>query len=228
LRVPRKNYSSQLWIARPFQDAADFPPTHLAASMRIYDAGDWRAAAGLWAAFVGETAAACSLRESISFRHCSVLRVECSIARDPLHPSAATTNAPLAGDLDDIPLGTPKEASALCQTRFYEIDEQPPETNDPHHRHPKNELTHFCFLSAFCVQTGNSIKRGFRYRKAKPSTFEGEVESDGPHPDCFDVVTLALHNLNLARSPPQCTRYYSAPAKDRGRPWTNSKLRSFH
>jgi AraC-like DNA-binding protein len=66
---------------------------------------------------VGETAARCFLRE-LSFRHCSALRVERSVARDPLRPSAATTNAALAGDLDDVPLGTPKEAPALFQPRF--------------------------------------------------------------------------------------------------------------
>jgi hypothetical protein len=44
--------------------------------------------------------------------HCSALRIECSVARHPLYPSAATANAALAGDLDDIPLGTPKKAAA--------------------------------------------------------------------------------------------------------------------
>jgi hypothetical protein len=96
-----------------------------------------------------KTAARCSMRESISFCHCSALRVERSVTRNPLHPSAATTNAALAGDLDDVPLGTPKEAPALFQTRFYKIDDQQAETNDPHYRHPKDELTHLCVLSAF-------------------------------------------------------------------------------
>jgi hypothetical protein len=78
----------------------------------------------------------------------SALRVERSAARDLVHPSAATANAALAGDLDDVPLGTPKEAPALLQTRFYIIDEQSPKTNDPHGQHPKNERIHLCILCA--------------------------------------------------------------------------------
>ena len=54
---------------------------------------------------------------------CSALGVERSVARDPVHPSAAATNAALVGDLDDVPPGTPEEAPALLQTRFYMIDE---------------------------------------------------------------------------------------------------------
>jgi hypothetical protein len=52
---------------------------------------------------------------------CSALRVQHSVARGPVHPSAATTNAALAGELDDVPLGTPEEAPALLQARFYII-----------------------------------------------------------------------------------------------------------
>jgi hypothetical protein len=81
---------------------------------------------------------------------CSALRVQHSIARGPVHPSAATTNAALAGDLDDVPLGTPEEAPALLQARFYIIDEQSPKTNDPHSQHPKNERVHLYILSALC------------------------------------------------------------------------------
>jgi len=54
---------------------------------------------------------------------CSALRVERCFARDPVHPSAAATNAALAGDLDDVPPGTPEEAPALLQTRFQIINE---------------------------------------------------------------------------------------------------------
>jgi hypothetical protein len=81
---------------------------------------------------------------------CSALRVERSAAPDPVHPSAATTNAALAGDLDDVPLGTAEEAAALLQTRFHIVDEQPPKTNDPHGQHPKNERIHLCILCALC------------------------------------------------------------------------------
>jgi hypothetical protein len=81
---------------------------------------------------------------------CSGPRVERSVARDPVHPSAATTNAALAGDLHEVPLGTPKEAPALLQTRFYIIDEQSPKTNDPHGQRPKSERNHLCILRALC------------------------------------------------------------------------------
>jgi hypothetical protein len=76
------------------------------------------------------------------------MRVERSIARDPLHPSATTANAALARDPDDIALRTPKEAPALFQTHFDKIDEEPPKRNDPHHRRPENELTHLGLLLA--------------------------------------------------------------------------------
>ena len=81
---------------------------------------------------------------------CSALRVKRSVARDPVHPSAATTNAALARDLFDVSLGTPKEAPALLQTRFSVNDEQSPKTNDPHGQRPKSERIHLCILRALC------------------------------------------------------------------------------
>jgi hypothetical protein len=80
--------------------------------------------------------------------HCSAMRVEGSVARNPLHPSAATTNAAFTGDLDDIPLGTPKQAPALFQTHFYKSSEQPAQTDNAHYRRPEAKFTHVCILLA--------------------------------------------------------------------------------
>jgi hypothetical protein len=72
------------------------------------------------------------------------------------------------------------------------------------------------------------IRQDFRQVTRKPGTFEAEVESDGSHADCFDAVKLALHGLNVARGPPKCTPYNSAPlAKGWKRPLDESHFNLF-